>query len=585
MITKETLAALAAARARIDDLVDGPTSQIMDAWLNALRDTGNMLREVLTSDAFDKYERARRLEIARHSIANSITQAAQTGVDVLTPTARLMVENAAAEQDMLLATQLPPGMDVSFTRPDDDALAAIIARTTEQITVRSYYLAAEATDAMNTILRVGMAGGINPNDAAERIIELAGPVFNGGLARATVIARTEMLDAHRRATEAHHQANSDILEGWVWMASLNSSRTCISCIAQHGTLHPLDEPGPLDHHQGRCTRLPKTKPWDDLGIPGIPEPPSAHIQTGEEWFNNLTGEQQRKILGPTRYEAWKAGDFPVEAWSERRSSEGWRDAYHAANVPPGYRPKTEPKRISPDDLPPLAEASLAQMQQILQNHLGDRGRVYGLDDPMIDPQKLRTVVAHIGDLLDRYPMLNIDVVGETWTQGKWKNAGGAATYAVGRDADGQRRATATKITLNRAFLAKGTDAATVVRRNMDSRWWNVRDPDTDMVRYIVNHEFGHLLDYHSQNVIARSGKVAAGTELANLARSRGLRKGTPEYETFKLEQMSRYGQTKPAEGIAESFADVLTNGDRASETSRRVVDKINAILEAQHGDA
>lgn len=328
MITEETLAALAAARARVDDLVDGSTSQIMASWLNALRDTEEMLREILASDALDKYERARRLEIARRSIANNIAEVAQTGVDVLTSAARLMVENAAAEQDMLLTTQLPPRTAVSFARPDDDALAVIMARTTEQITVRNYYLAAEATDAMNTILRAGLAGGINPNEAAERIIAQAGDVFNGGLARATVIARTEMLDTHRRATEAHHQANTDVLEGWLWMATLNSSRTCISCIAQHGQMHPLDEPGPLDHHQGRCTRLPKTKSWEELGFTGIPEPPGLTPETGEEWFGRLAEEQQRKILGPTRYEAWREGRFPPRLWSQRKSSEGWRDAYH-----------------------------------------------------------------------------------------------------------------------------------------------------------------------------------------------------------------------------------------------------------------
>ena len=145
-------------------------------------------------------------------------------------------------------------------------------------------------------------------------------VFDGGLARALNISRTETIDAYRAGAKAHHEANSDVLAGWVWLANL-SARTCPSCVAMHGTEHDLDEPGPLDHQQGRCSRMPLVKP--EL-VPGAPTPT---IESGAEWLERQPEGVQRSVLGPRRYEAWKAGGYPASRWAVRRESEAWRPSY------------------------------------------------------------------------------------------------------------------------------------------------------------------------------------------------------------------------------------------------------------------
>ena len=228
---------------------------------------------------------------------------------------------------------------------------------------------------MNTALRVGVAGGQNPTEVAERMVNGVEGAFNGGIGRATVIARTEILDAHREASFETHKENADILEGWTWHAELDSDRTCISCIAQHGTTHPVDEPGPLDHHQGRCTALPKTLSWNDLGF-DIDEPEDLDIQTGADWFNNLPEEKQRAILGPTRYEAWQDGRFPINQWSQRRSSEGWRDAYHEGK--PG---NTTPGQGSSSDVAPnmRKKPNVEAVTQGVENAHELLERVHGKD--------------------------------------------------------------------------------------------------------------------------------------------------------------------------------------------------------------
>lgn len=147
-----------------------------------------------------------------------------------------------------------------------------------------------------------------------------------------MIARTEQLDAYR-AAEQSHQANADLLTGWQWIATLGP-RTCRSCVAMHGSIHGLDEPGPLDHQQGRCARMPLTKSWDELGFPGAQEPSrTINPGDGEKWLAGQPDDVQRHILGVNGQKQWQDGNWPSSEWSERRETDGWRDSFGAATPP------------------------------------------------------------------------------------------------------------------------------------------------------------------------------------------------------------------------------------------------------------
>ncbi|MDR0482577.1 MAG: phage head morphogenesis protein [Cellulomonadaceae bacterium] len=73
-----------------------------------------------------------------------------------------------------------------------------------------------------------------------------------------------MLDAHRDAATQTRLANEDVLQGWMWSCSL-TERSCCTCIALHGTIHPIDE-DMLEHQSGRCAPVPLTKTWRELGF-------------------------------------------------------------------------------------------------------------------------------------------------------------------------------------------------------------------------------------------------------------------------------------------------------------------------------
>lgn len=359
--TRETLEALARSRRAVEHLLQGQADDLIGAWLHALQEAKKELDKALSMGDLD---RAARLEVSRRAIADQVGEAARATNQTLTPGAKLAVENAASSQEELIASQLPHGLDVGFRRPDPETLKTIVERTTQQITVRTYYLSREAVTAMTRALRLGISGGLNPHEAARRMVADTEGIFNGNITRALVIARTEMLDAHRAAARAVDLANRDILAGWQWYAKLDS-RTCPSCIAQHGSLHEVDEPGPLDHHQGRCARLPKAKTWQELGF-GVAEPRGLDFESGPDWFGRQPEEVQRDILGPKRYEAWRAGGYPFSEWSKPRASDGWRTAYHTGKVgqPPegGWRwPSPPPDR----PLTPLERAHFQRRQDAL----------------------------------------------------------------------------------------------------------------------------------------------------------------------------------------------------------------------------
>lgn len=141
-----------------------------------------------------------------------------------------------------------------------------------------------------------------------------------------VIARTEMLDAHRAASRAQQDrlVAQGAVTGWEWIATLDR-RTCPSCLAMHGTQHPPSVAGPLDHQQGRCDRLPVAASWKDLGF-DIPEPEPI-LPDARAWFDNLPQSEREQIMGATRLGLLDAGKIQWSDLAGRRETSGWRPSY------------------------------------------------------------------------------------------------------------------------------------------------------------------------------------------------------------------------------------------------------------------
>lgn len=332
-INRRTITEAARQKAKVGRIVDTTTADLILAWARAWDEIAADLEDTITAGLTGSRRlRARKQREALRIVSLRLLALCDEAGDAITADARQLVELAAMHQTELIGTQLPKVLAVQLERTDPRQVEAIVKRTTQQITARHRQLHHEAQVQMRRELMRSVAVGDNPREAARRMVKGLRQPFDGGLTRAMVIARTETLDAYRTASQAAQDANSDVLAGWRWMATL-SRRTCPSCLAHHGELHELKEPGPLDHHQGRCARVPETKSWAELGFSGIAETkPAIREGDGARWLKSQPADVQRDVLGSKRYDAYKAGDYPPEAWSVKRSAEGWRDSYHVGPV-------------------------------------------------------------------------------------------------------------------------------------------------------------------------------------------------------------------------------------------------------------
>ena len=329
-------------RAQLQFFADEHTRAATAAWVRAWDDVALPLEQALVDLTADGVRptrsqllRAQRLQNALWLIESRLSEAFEASAVAAIADLRMVVDAAGVATDQLISSMLPDGANVSgWARVDPAQVDAIVTRSTEQITKLSFPLAAEATATMKRELVRGVLVGSNPRETARRMVAKSRSTFNGGLPRALTIARTEMLDAHRAAAALSEKQSSDVLAGWVWVAAL-SERTCPACWGMHGSLHDLDEPGPEGHQNCRCARVPRTKTWRELGF-DIDEPPSL-LPDGEALFGALTPGQQLNILGPSRYAAWKAGEFPMTAWASKRSTPGWRDSWVPSKAPAGFR--------------------------------------------------------------------------------------------------------------------------------------------------------------------------------------------------------------------------------------------------------
>lgn len=314
------------------------TAAWVDAWDDIAGDLEQALLELINASQGGVISQATvlrsiRLRQALDVVARRITRLTDDAGRRVTGDLPAVVRTAAAAQEAVVASQLPKAeLDnlLDWNRVDARQIDAIVLRSTERITSQMWPISAEADAAIRRELVRGLATGSGPRATAQAIIKRTEGEFNGGLSRALTIARTETLDAHRVAAAESHAANADVLGGWVWLTDL-SPRTCPACLGMSGTEHPLTEPGPLGHPNCRCSRMPRTKTWAELGI-DIDEPESK-APNAAGWFADQDEKVQRSILGAARYSAWKRGGYPIDTWAMRRSNDGWRDSYVPAPAP------------------------------------------------------------------------------------------------------------------------------------------------------------------------------------------------------------------------------------------------------------
>ncbi len=244
--------------------------------------------------------------------------------------------------DFLRVKSLPTSsieIMVGINQPDSP-----LKRLLDRINIESSQSASDA-------LIEGMILGYNPRKIAPLIRDALGIQLN----RALTISRTEVMRAQRLATEENYKANGDIVQKWRWVAALDG--TCPACMAMHGKEFPLSEKM-SSHPNCRCVATPVTLSWEELGkqfgfdfsnvdksgptfeeiakkYNMSPEQVARYQNrqmTGESYFNKLTELEQKKLLGPAKYQAYKDGLFEFEKLAKATYSPIWGEGKTVASL-------------------------------------------------------------------------------------------------------------------------------------------------------------------------------------------------------------------------------------------------------------
>ncbi|GGM27077.1 hypothetical protein GCM10011608_09820 [Micromonospora sonchi] len=343
-VTSRTLQLLRAMRTAVGGYADDAVRDLAEQWTHAWRRIAPTWREavdVLVAWAAQHGRWPTPVEIGRIEQVPAALDATTAELDALTAAtiatvtaaAGLAIAATADGEPRIIASQVPAAYRNDLQRRAaqrilPSALDVIRIRVGQAITAQSRPLGADAAAAIRRELVRGVKVGANPIETARRAVAAVQGAFEGGSQRAAVIARTETLDAYRVASRYAHEANADVLGGWIWLATVNgkgAARTCSSCWALHGTVWPLGSAGPLDHQQGRCGRAPHVRPWRELGI-NIDEPSDAIPDRQAAW-DALTPAQQRQVMGARRLALLRSGRIGWDDIPQLRTNTAWRDSY------------------------------------------------------------------------------------------------------------------------------------------------------------------------------------------------------------------------------------------------------------------
>lgn len=199
-------------------------------------------------------------------------------------------------------------------------------------------------------VKQSLFAGIVQGFGAKKLARQVRTSLGNNMARAMLIGRTETLRAYRESSQRFYEDNADVVKAWRWVSACNQ-RTCAMCWAMHGSIHTIAEQF-VSHPGCRCTPVPVT----DL---------SPGMVTGPVRFAGLKPEQQLKVLGPKKFEAFQNGQISLTSlagmkdngrWGKTRLERNLKDAIaaHRANTPLPIGPmRAQPKGAPPPTPEPL----------------------------------------------------------------------------------------------------------------------------------------------------------------------------------------------------------------------------------------
>lgn len=310
-----------------------------------------------------------RLNALRIQVNNLISSLDQRLTPILLANVTDALQASSDVEAALFKRVLPAGLDV--TTPNIGVLQSIAlsspfngATTTEWAS--AFYRTLNET-VWHEIVD-GITAGSTRDELTRSLLGTKSQQFKDGALQARrrgleALVRTSINHATNQGRQALWAANSDLLKGVMWVATLDTRTTPI-CRERDGKVGPVvDDPKwrppsghsrldppfarPPAHINCRSTTVAITKSWKELGFKVDDLPPGTRAsmngqvpanQTYFEWLNKQNASVQEDVLGPTRLALWKEGGITPDRFQndlghyytlaelKRRQPQAFKDA-------------------------------------------------------------------------------------------------------------------------------------------------------------------------------------------------------------------------------------------------------------------
>lgn len=239
-----------------------------------------------------------------------------------------LVELAKEEGEFSL-DMFEEAINASIEDIDDTVLNTAIENTRvdviqgQSITIPqmlSQFTAAKSRQ-MNTIIQDGFTEGLTQDQMVSRLRQVE-PMQRR---QAASLARTGANAVSSIARYQMAQENSDVLEGYEWVATLDD-RTSLICASRDGVVYPFAEssPKPPAHFSCRSTIIPKVDSEFDLLSSVSGERPAVGADGAEQvsgqstysgWLRKQPASFQDEALGPARAKLFRQGGLSISKFT------------------------------------------------------------------------------------------------------------------------------------------------------------------------------------------------------------------------------------------------------------------------------
>lgn len=270
----------------------------------------------------------RRLRALMDAMTTDQAQSAAVAAERLKKAQLTFAEMAAPAQQRLVMDTAPKRIlaQASFVQPSMAPVKSMVGYLADGTPVHDVLVkhAGEYAADMRSTLQTGLAVG----DPGRRIGAALRDITDGSAWSMMRIVRTESMRAYREATTNWYDANSDVVQGWMWLTA-EDERTCPFCLMMSGTKHLAAE-RMESHPCCRCSQLPVTVGFAEItGLAPKVETSAGMVKlpTGDDWLRDQPEHTQNLVMGIGAAQAWRDGDITLDDLYRRTHDPDWGTVY------------------------------------------------------------------------------------------------------------------------------------------------------------------------------------------------------------------------------------------------------------------